>query len=41
MKNFSVVALLLIVVTVLSTSCYSSRKNGCPGNPQANFKFKG
>lgn len=41
MKNISLVALFLILLTVVATSCYSSRKNGCPNNPQANYKFRG
>ncbi|HKZ65645.1 MAG TPA: hypothetical protein VJ111_04790 [Chitinophagaceae bacterium] len=41
MKKLSFAALLLLAVTILTTSCYSSRKNGCPGNPQGSYKFKG
>ncbi len=42
MKTRSLIALLMIALTaVLATSCYSSRKNGCPGNPQANYRFRG
>ncbi len=41
MKAKFLAALMLIVVTIVVTSCYSSRKSGCPGNPQANYKFRG
>ncbi|MGK2864397.1 MAG: hypothetical protein ACSLE0_20870 [Chitinophagaceae bacterium] len=41
MKNFSFTALFLIILTLVGTSCYSSRKNGCPGNPQGSYRFKG
>ena len=41
MKDKFLAALMLIVVTIVVTSCYSSRKSGCPGNPQANYKFRG
>ncbi len=41
MKKFAFVALLLMAVSVFASSCYSSRKNGCPGNPQGNYKFRG
>jgi hypothetical protein len=41
MKNslYSIIAVILLAVVI--TSCYSSRKTGCPGNPTGNFKFKG
>jgi len=41
MKNKFFAALLLIVIALAVTSCASSRKTGCPGNPNANYKFKG
>lgn len=41
MKNKSLIGLALIaLVAIIMTSC-SSQKYGCPGNPQANYKFKG
>lgn len=41
MKNKTISLLLLTVLTLIFTSCFSSRKTGCPGNPQGNYKFKG
>jgi len=41
MKNKFIAFVLLIVLAVGFSSCFSSRKSGCPGNPQSNFKFKG
>lgn len=41
MKNKVLAALMLICMAVMVTSCYSSRKSGCPSNPQANYKFRG
>jgi hypothetical protein len=41
MKNKFLAAILIVIVALITTSCYSSRKQGCPGNPNANFKFKG
>ncbi len=41
MKNKFFAALLLFILAISVTSCYSSRKQGCPGNPNANYKFKG
>jgi hypothetical protein len=42
MKNKFLAAFLLIVVAMAVTSCYSSRKQGCPmNNAQANSRFKG
>lgn len=32
MKKTAILALLLLVATVLISSCYSARKSGCPGN---------
>ncbi len=40
MKNKSLIVLALIALVILGVSC-SSQKYGCPGNPQANYKFKG
>jgi hypothetical protein len=40
MKNKSYIALVLIALVVIFTSC-ASQKQGCPGNPQANYKFRG
>jgi hypothetical protein len=36
---FSILALTLAAIII--TSCYSSRKSGCPANPQANYRFRG
>ncbi len=41
MKNKFFATILIVITALVITSCYSSRKQGCPGNPQANFKFKG
>jgi len=41
MKNKFLAAFLLIIVALSVTSCYSSRKQGCPMNAQANYKFRG
>ena len=41
MKNKFLAALLLIITAVTVTSCYSSRKSGCPANPQASYRFRG
>jgi hypothetical protein len=40
MKNRSLIALVMIALVVLVSSC-ASQKYGCPGNPQANYKFRG
>ncbi|HOZ69750.1 MAG TPA: hypothetical protein PLU11_00585 [Chitinophagaceae bacterium] len=40
MKNRSLIALLLLTLVVVVSSC-ASQKYGCPGNPQANYKFRG
>jgi hypothetical protein len=40
MKN-KVLASLLLVALVFAISSCATQKYGCPGNPQANFKFKG
>ncbi len=34
------IALLLLTLVVVVSSC-ASQKYGCPGNPQANYKFRG
>ena len=42
MKNKFIAAVMIIVLGVAFTSCASSRRGyGCPGNPSANYKFKG
>ena len=42
MKNKFMAAVMLIIVGVVFTSCSAGRKGyGCPGNPSANYKFKG
>ena len=42
MKNKLIAAFMLIFLGVAFTSCSSGRKGyGCPGNPSANYKFKG
>ncbi len=40
MKNKLLIVLSVLAIIVLITSC-ASQKYGCPGNPQANSKFKG
>jgi hypothetical protein len=40
MKNKSIIVLLLLAIVMVVTSC-ASQKYGCPGNPQASYKFKG
>ncbi|HMU45839.1 MAG TPA: hypothetical protein PKC72_05685 [Chitinophagaceae bacterium] len=40
MKNRFLIAFLLLIATIAISSCYSSRKQGCPMNAQANYKFK-
>lgn len=40
MKNKLLFAFALLTLVVLVTSC-ASQKYGCPGNPQANTKFRG
>jgi len=40
MKNRSLIALVMLALVVLVSSC-ASQKYGCPGNPQANYKFRG
>ena len=41
MKNKVLALVMLIVMALFVTSCSSSRKTGCPGNPNANYKFRG
>ena len=41
MKAKFLAAVMLLLAAVIVTSCYSSRKQGCPGNPQASYKFRG
>lgn len=41
MKNKLLAAILLFTVALAVTSCYSSRKQGCPMNQQASYKFRG
>ncbi len=41
MKNKFLAAILLVIVALAVTSCYSSRKQGCPMNAQSNSKFRG
>jgi hypothetical protein len=41
MKNVPVIGILLIALAMIAASCSSSRKYGCPGNPQANYRFRG
>lgn len=40
MKNRLLTLLMLLSLIFILTSC-ASQKYGCPGNPQANYKFKG
>ncbi len=40
MKSKIYIALVLLAIVVAITSC-ASQKQGCPGNPQANYKFRG
>ena len=41
MKNKFLLAVLLFAVVATITSCYSSRKSGCPTNVNSNAKFRG
>lgn len=41
MKNKAVAILFFFALAVIASSCASSRKYGCPGNPQANYKWRG
>ncbi|MGN6293823.1 MAG: hypothetical protein ACTHMV_13850 [Chitinophagaceae bacterium] len=34
-------AFLLVVLAIAATSCYSSRKNGCPATWSSNSRFRG
>jgi len=38
-KLFALAALLTLVIA--ATSCYSSKKTGCPGNPGTSARFRG
>ncbi len=40
MKNKMYLLFSALILAVLISSC-ASQKYGCPGNPQANSKFKG
>ena len=40
MKSKSFIAFILLAIIVAATSC-ASQKQGCPGNPQASYKFRG
>lgn len=40
MKKKSLIAFLLLTLVIVVSSC-ASQKYGCPGNPQASYKFKG
>jgi len=37
-RFFALIVLLVFAATI--SSCYSSRKYGCPGNPTASTKFR-
>jgi hypothetical protein len=39
--KIKLLAFVLLIVAFAASSCYSSRKNGCPMNQQANYKFRG
>ncbi|MDP4262328.1 MAG: hypothetical protein Q8941_07335 [Bacteroidota bacterium] len=41
MKTRLLTILALIILAITITSCYSSRKSGCPMNPQSNYKYRG
>ena len=41
MKNKFLTAVLFLIIAIAITSCYSSRKAGCPTNMNSNAKFKG
>jgi len=41
MKNKFIVALVLLFMAIAVTSCYSSRKTGCPANMNSNARFRG
>jgi hypothetical protein len=41
MKNKFFVLVLLALTAIAISSCYSSRKSGCPMNPQNNYRFRG
>jgi len=41
MKKGILLVFSFMAIVVLLASCYSGRKYGCPGNPQANYRFRG
>jgi hypothetical protein len=41
MKNKFLVVVFLALAAVAMSSCYSSRKSGCPMNPQSSYRFRG
>jgi len=41
MKNKFLTLILLALVALAISSCYSSRKSGCPMNPQSSYRFRG
>lgn len=40
MKNKALLAFVLLALVAIVSSC-ASQKTGCPGNPQANYKWRG
>ncbi|HPG11649.1 MAG TPA: hypothetical protein PLU37_08980 [Chitinophagaceae bacterium] len=41
MKNRILAAFLILTAVLFLSSCYTSRKQGCPANPTSNYRFKG
>lgn len=41
MKNKFLLLTILALVAIVISSCYSSRKSGCPMNPQGNYRYRG
>jgi hypothetical protein len=41
MKNKAAAILLFFALVAIAFSCAPSSKYGCPGNPQANYRFRG
>jgi len=41
MKNKIYATVLIVLFAIGLSSCYSSRKQGCPANVQGNYKFRG
>jgi hypothetical protein len=41
MKNKFIALVMIVLAAIAISSCYSSRKSGCPMNPQSNYRFKG